>query len=63
MSVTRANQRVVDDWFAAIVDDRDPICSGYAGMRALEMGMAVFAAGLARQRVELPLKNRRHPLR
>ena len=62
-SVTHANQRVVDDWLAAIARNRDPICSGYAGMKALEMAMAVFAAGLARQRVELPLKNRRHPLR
>ena len=63
MSVVRANQRVVDDWLAAIMENRDPICSGYAGMKALEMAMAVFAAGLARQRVEFPLKNRSHPLR
>ena len=62
-SVPRANQRVVDDWLAAIAENRDPICSGYAGMKALEMAVAVFAAGLARQRVELPLKNRQHPLR
>ena len=63
MSVARANQRGVDDWLAAIAGNRDPICSGYAGMKALEMAMAVFAAGLARQRVELPLKGRQHPLR
>ena len=62
-NVTRANQRVVDDWLAAIAECREPICSGYAGMRALEMAMAVFAAGLARQRVEFPLKQRHHPLR
>ena len=62
-SVDRANQRVVDDWLAAIAENRDPACSGYAGMKALEMALAVFAAGLARQRVELPLKDRRHPLR
>jgi len=62
-SVPRANQRVVDDWLAAIVASREPICSGYAGLKALEMAMAVFAAGLARQRVELPLKTRHHPLR
>jgi predicted dehydrogenase len=63
MSVARANQRVVDDWLAAITENRDPICSGYAGMKALEMAMAVFAAGLGRQRVDLPLKDRQHPLR
>ncbi len=62
-SVARANQRVVDDWLEAIAGSRDPVCSGYAGMKALEMAMAVFAAGLARQRIEFPLKNRRHPLR
>ena len=47
-NVARANQRVVDDWLAAIAECREPICSGYAGMRALEMAMVVFAAGLAR---------------
>ena len=62
-SVEGANGRVVDDWLAAIAANREPVCSGYAGMRALEMAMAVFAAGLARGRVEFPLKNRRHPLR
>jgi predicted dehydrogenase len=61
-SFTRANQRVVDDWLDAIAEDREPICSGYAGMKALEMAMAVFEAGLSRRRVELPLKNRKHPL-
>ena len=59
---TRANQRVVDDWLDAIARNREPVCSGYAGMKALEMAMAVFDAGLGRQRVEFPLKNRKHPL-
>jgi predicted dehydrogenase len=61
--VNAANQRVVDDWLAAIAGKHEPICSGYAGMKALEMVMAVCAAGLARRRVELPLKDRKHPLR
>lgn len=61
-SVARANQRVVDDWLDAIRTDREPACSGLAGMRALEMAHAVFAAGLARARVSLPLANRQHPL-
>jgi predicted dehydrogenase len=59
----RANDRVVNDWLSAISQDRQPMCSGYAGMRALEMALAVFAAGLTRGRVEFPLKNRQHPLR
>lgn len=57
-----ANRRVVDDWLAAIAENREPTCSGYAAMKALEMIHAVFAAGLSRGRVELPLKSRAHPL-
>lgn len=60
-SVQRANDRVVDDWLEAIQSNREPVCGGYAGMKAVEMAHAVFAAGLSGQRVELPLKNREHP--
>lgn len=59
----RANERVANDWLTAITQRREPVCSGYAGMRALEVAMAVFAAGLARGRVAFPLENRQHPLR
>jgi len=38
---TAANKRVVDDWLAAIRESREPVCSGTAAMRALEMAMAV----------------------
>ena len=62
-SVAAANRRVVDDWLAAIAENREPVCSGNAGMKALEMAMAVFAAGLSRERVYFPLKERKHPLR
>lgn len=62
-SMSRANERVVDDWLEAIRKDREPTCSGRAGMKALEMAMAVFAAGLKGARVELPLKQREHPLK
>lgn len=58
----RANERVVNDWLSAITEDREPVCGGSAGMRALEMALAVFAAGLARGRVTFPLKDRQHPL-
>jgi predicted dehydrogenase len=58
----RANERVVNDWLDAISQDREPVSSGYAGMKALEMAMGVFAAGLARGRVAFPLKDRNHPL-
>lgn len=57
-----ANRLVVDDWLAAIRENREPACSGHAAMKSLEMIHAVFAAGLSRDRVELPLRERRHPL-
>ena len=60
-TVAVANRRVVDDWFAAIRQNRDHVCSGYAGMRALEMAFAVFWAALKKERVEFPLKWREHP--
>lgn len=59
----RANARVVDDWLEAIATGREPVCSASAATKALEMAMAVFAAGLAKGRVEFPLKNRQHPLK
>ncbi len=59
---TAANRRVVDDWLAAIREDREPACSGRNGMKALEMIMAVFQAGLSGARVKIPLAERRHPL-
>ena len=57
-----ANRRVVDDWLEAVERDREPVCSGFAAMKSLEMIHAVFAAGLARARVALPLLRRSHPL-
>jgi predicted dehydrogenase len=57
-----ANRRVLDDWLEAIRTNREPQCSGRAAMRALEMVMAVYHAGLSARRVSLPLSDRRHPL-
>ena len=57
-----ANRRVVDDWLEAIRTKREPDCSGRAAMRALEMVMAVYQAGLSGKRATLPLADRRHPL-
>jgi len=57
-----ANRRVVDDWLDAIRTDREPACSGRAGMKAVEMVMAVYEAGLSGKRVTFPLMNRSHPL-
>lgn len=56
------NRWVVDDWLAAIAEGREPACSGHAAMKSLEMIHAVWAAGLSRNRVSLPLTSRAHPL-
>jgi predicted dehydrogenase len=56
------NGRVVNDWLTAIAENREPACSGLAAMKSLEIIHAIFAAGLSRGRVELPLKKREHPL-
>jgi predicted dehydrogenase len=58
----RGNARLVDDWLAAIENNREPECSGRAAMKALEMVMAVYQAGLSTSRVNFPLKQREHPL-
>jgi predicted dehydrogenase len=57
-----ANRRVVDDWLEAIRVNREPLCSGHAGMKAIEMVMAVYHAGLSGKRVAFPLVDRKHPL-
>ena len=57
-----ANRRVMDDWLEAIRTNREPACSGRAGMKAVEMVMAVYEAGLSGKRVTFPLMNRNHPL-
>jgi predicted dehydrogenase len=56
------NARVRDDWLAAITEKRDPATSGRHAARAVEMVHAVWQAGLARTRVELPLRRRNHAL-
>ncbi len=57
-----ANQRVTADWLRAISEKREPACSGYNGMKALEMVMAVYDSALKRSAVTLPLPSRQHPL-
>ncbi len=60
--VQAANQRLVNDWLAAIVGKREPAASAQSALRALEMIQAVVVAGLRRERVSLPLRERAHPL-
>lgn len=57
-----SNRRLVDDWLNAIKANRDPVCSGRAAMKSLEMVMAVYEAALTGRRVALPMTKRTHPL-
>lgn len=57
-----ANRRIVDDWLAAIREDRQPAASGRNAAAAVEMVMAVYHAALAGARVPMPLADRKHPL-
>lgn len=58
-----ANRRVAEDWLEAIRTNREPQCSGRNAMRALEMVMAVYQAGLSGTRAVFPLADRAHPLK
>jgi predicted dehydrogenase len=53
---------IVKDLIEAIEQDRQPLGSMYDGRAALEMILAVYESHRLRGPVELPLKNRQHPL-
>ena len=56
------NVWIVRDLLDAIEKDRQPLGSAYDGRAALEMILAVYESHRVRGPVELPLKNREHPL-
>lgn len=58
----QGNVWIVNDLIEAIEKDRQPKGSIYDGRAALEMILAVYESQRLRAAVELPLKNRRHPL-
>jgi predicted dehydrogenase len=58
----QGNIFIVQDLFEAIEKDRQPIGSMYDGRAALEMILAIYEAHRIKGPVELPLKNRKHPL-
>lgn len=60
--VAAANGRMLDDLLRAIESNGQPACNGVAAMKSVEMVMAVYQAGLAKNRVTSPLKQREHPL-
>jgi predicted dehydrogenase len=58
----QGNIWIVRDLIEAIEKDRQPRGSMYDGRAALEMILAVYESHRTRGTVEVPLKNRRHPL-
>jgi predicted dehydrogenase len=56
------NRWIAADLMDAIEKDRDPVGSLRDGRAALEMILAVYESHRLERPVELPLKNRRHPL-
>lgn len=57
-----AHQLAVMDLIEAIEQDRDPICSGRDGVRALEMVLGAYESQLSGRRVAFPVEDRTHPL-
>lgn len=56
------NRFIADDLIAAIEEDRRPLDSIHDGLASLEMIMAVYESFRQGKLVDLPLKNRKHPL-
>ena len=60
--LVQGNVWIAQDLLQAIERDRQPKGSIYDGRAALEMILAVYESARTRAAVELPLRNRRHPL-
>ena len=56
------NQLLLLDLLHAVEQDREPIASGCNGRWSLEMILGTYFSHFAKTLVELPLKERRHPL-
>lgn len=56
------NVAIAKDLIKCIESDGQPLGSIYDGRAALEMILAIYESHRARTAVELPLKNRKHPL-
>ncbi len=56
------NQLAIIDLIDAIENDRKPISSAYDAVCALEMILGAYESQLTGQRVQFPMKNRKHPL-
>ena len=57
-----ANVLIAKDLIDAVEKDRQPLGSMYDGRAALEMILAVYESWRVKGPVDVPLKNRAHPL-
>ena len=53
---TDANQAMINEFVAAILDNRQPSVSGYDGLKAVEVVEAAYASAKSGQPVRLPLE-------
>jgi len=51
-----ANQAMIEEFVAAIRDDRQPLVNGYDGYKSLEIALAAYHSVESGQPVQLPLK-------
>ena len=61
----RANEQdygYADEFVRALDENREHACSGSEGRHVLEILMGIFESAAYRRRVELPQRDRRHPL-
>ena len=61
-AIDNGNILIANDLIDAIEKDRPPLDSIHDGRAALEMILAVYESHRQERPVELPLKNRKHPL-
>ncbi len=60
--VDEANRKLAKDWLKAIAKEKEPLCSGYRAMKALEMAHGIWESGLTGRKIQFPLADREHPL-
>jgi predicted dehydrogenase len=60
--IGNGNAWIAEDLIRAVEEDRQPLGSIYDGRAALEMILAVYESHRQDRPVDLPLKNRKHPL-
>jgi len=53
---------MANDLINAIKTDTQPLCNMYDGRWTLEMIMAIHESNRLKKPVDMPLKNRKHPL-